>query len=138
MSSSGSSAPSITSVGTMRPSAPPLPDMRLEQFFLSTVRPYVWIDGVSPESYVTATHTPWEKVYQVQWRKLAYALFWEQLVSPIWQGVLWGLGGVLVVCARQALVYKQTARVPAPPKPKGVVPFLSQLLARVGLGGLAI
>ena len=37
---------------------PALPDMRLEQFFLSTIRQHVFIDGVSPESYVSATHTP--------------------------------------------------------------------------------
>ena len=117
---------------------PAIPDMRLEQFFLSTIRQHVFIDGVSPESYVSATHTPWEKVYAIQWRPMLWLLLWEQLISPLWQGVLWGLGGVFFVCMRQSFVYARSARVPPPPRPRGIVPFVSQMLARLGLGGLAI
>lgn len=132
-----SSSSSVTSVGP-RASPAILPDMRLEQFFLSTIRQHVLIDGVSPESYVDATHTPWDKVYQIEWHALFRSLFWEQLVSPLWQGVLWGIGGVALVCARQSFFYAQTAKIPPPPRPQGLVPFLTQFLARLGLGGLSI
>jgi len=132
-----SSSSSVTSVGP-RASPAILPDMRLEQFFLSTIRQHVLIDGVSPESYVNATHTPWDKVYHIEWRALLRLLWWEQLVSPLWQGVLWGMGGVALGCARQSLLYTQTAQVPPPPRPQGLIPFLTQILARLGLGGLAI
>lgn len=32
-----------------------------------------------------------------------YNVFMEQVFSPLWQGVLWGLGGVLFTSARQLM-----------------------------------
>lgn len=67
-----------------------------------------------------------------------YQLFWEQIVSPIWQGMLWGLGGVALYHARFVFAKVHAQRPPPVIPGRSAKPFLSQLLARLGLGGLAI
>lgn len=43
-----------------------------------------------------------------------YSLFMEQFVSPLWQGMLWGLGGVALAHARQAMAIARAHRMRSP------------------------
>lgn len=43
-----------------------------------------------------------------------YTLFMEQFVSPLWQGVLWGLGGVALAHCRQLYAIGRARRMRSP------------------------
>lgn len=45
---------------------------------------------------------------------LLYALLREQVLSPLWQGVLWGIGGVTLAYTRNALAIARAGRIRSP------------------------
>lgn len=130
---------------------PQLPDMRQEQFFLSMVRVFVEFDE-STENRPTSTHltrTSWDKVRYVAWcvilshftytrGPLFSSFIWEQMIVPIWQGILWGLGGVALVNARQLMAARRARR--AAYRASGTSPpsLFSVLLRGFGLGRLLV
>ncbi|WFC99656.1 hypothetical protein MYAM1_002401 [Malassezia yamatoensis] len=80
-----------------------LPDLRQEQFFLTTIRRHVEVHDTQDDALIleSESKTPWQGITNIAWLPLVYTLFMEQFISPIWQGMLWGLGGVTLTHFRQ-------------------------------------
>lgn len=134
------------------PALPALPDLRVEQLFLQTVKQHVTIEETEGQpSLLPTSYTNWHRVTNIRWYvqkltdrrgALLYQLFWEQVLSPIWQGMLWGLAGISFVQARQAFALARAARLQrsssAAAPARGRTPIIGPLLARIGLGRIAI
>lgn len=113
----------MSAVRSSRSAEPPvrvpratLPDLRQEQFFLTTIRKHVHVaepdgTGVVP---VEEPRTPWQDTTRVAWLPFLWTLFMEQFISPIWQGMLWGLGGVALTHARQVYAIAAARRMRSP------------------------
>lgn len=116
-----------------------LPDMRTEQMVMLSSQPFMDVDSSEFVPCPGLLCTPWHRTRSVQWyvadsRRFALVrhLLWEQVVMPMWQGVLWGLLGV-------SLGYiSRGARRAVPARPVRPRAGLGPLLARVGLGKLAV
>lgn len=126
---------------------PTLPDLRLEQFFLATIRYCVRIHGNDPEPAPVVepgkhivTHTDWASVTSINWcvsahrRAVISSLINEQLVSPFWQGVFWGIAGVAFAHARQSIELARAAHAAAKATALASLPqqsFIGRLLSRI-------
>lgn len=120
---------------------PALPDLRLEQFFLATVRYYCRVNGaempqaplVAPGQHVV-THTDWAAVTAVDWRAVVASLINEQLISPFWQGIFWGIAGAAFATARQSVELARAAHAAAAAArrlPRKEQSTLARLLSRI-------
>jgi len=80
--------------------APKVPDLRFEQSYLRGIRPYVEVQRVHPggdsrkdekgKAVAVREESPRE-VIQVQWGKVVWITTRDQVLSPMIQGLLWGV-----------------------------------------------
>ena len=87
---------------------PPVPDLRFEQSYLRSVRPYVHVELVRPnpeqtsrdekgkgisqtedQDSSTSTVTRKQENIQVQWANVLWVTTKDQILSPLIQGALW-------------------------------------------------
>ncbi|TXT13773.1 hypothetical protein VHUM_01140 [Vanrija humicola] len=85
----------------VRASLPPLPELRFEQAYLRSLLP-----ALSPESKGDATAS--QAIVRghgvdVQWGKVAWITVRDQVISPLLQGVFWGLFGIVGGAAQTSL-----------------------------------
>ncbi|KAJ3485745.1 hypothetical protein NLI96_g4747 [Meripilus lineatus] len=74
-----------------------LPDLRFEQSYLRSVRPYVNVERISVEELgrdekgkaVAVEDASPREVIQVQWNKVLWITTRDQVISPLLQGALW-------------------------------------------------
>ncbi|CAL1699296.1 unnamed protein product [Somion occarium] len=100
-----------------------VPDLRFEQSYLRSVRPYVRVEEIrteeifrdekgkavarddnfppeSPEGRVVVLH---EENIHIQWGPVLWATTRDQVISPLLQGALWGIAGYFLQPAFAAL-----------------------------------
>lgn len=79
------------------PRAQRLPDLRFEQSYLRSIRPYVHVERVEPRELgkdekgkgVSVEESSSTEVIQIQWGKVAWVTTRDQVISPLVQGALW-------------------------------------------------
>ncbi|CBQ67512.1 conserved hypothetical protein [Sporisorium reilianum SRZ2] len=108
-----SSSSSSTSDDGLASKLPTLPDLRFEQSYLATIRGFLHEDTPQHDadekhhrvdvthSAVRDEHELWLGNLRVEWFPILYVTLRDQLVSPLIQGAVWGLGGLLLAQVRQ-------------------------------------
>ncbi|KAJ4481334.1 hypothetical protein C8R41DRAFT_475778 [Lentinula lateritia] len=88
-----------------RPHLPPIPDLRFEPSYLRSIQPYIHLRTLKhkstkkeiPEAGVKQyDENKSEAVIEVEWRHVLWVTARDQILSPLFQGVLWALVGFYV------------------------------------------
>ncbi|KAK1924761.1 hypothetical protein DB88DRAFT_486686 [Papiliotrema laurentii] len=107
----------------VRQAVPPMPDLRFEQSYLLSIRPYLTPapsaskvnekgGNVDEEDQKTRSLVlsaeddavyKWGRDVQVNWSMVVYVTLRDQVLSPLIQGALWGWGTVLLASTSYAL-----------------------------------
>ncbi|SPO20679.1 uncharacterized protein UTRI_00155 [Ustilago trichophora] len=122
LSTSSRSSSTSSSDAGITGKLPTLPDLRFEQSYLATIRGFLHEDqptAAEDESSslnekqdhhhkVEITHSNAKDVHElwlgnlrVEWFPILYVTVRDQLLSPLVQGAVWGLGGLLFTQIRQ-------------------------------------
>ncbi|PWZ02916.1 hypothetical protein BCV70DRAFT_214414 [Testicularia cyperi] len=134
---------------------PTLPDLRFEQSYIATIRQHLHgqetkeaehLDHYEKLTHIVEVTQPrvdaelefWSGNLRIEWFPVLYITLRDQVLSPLIQGAVWGLGGILLSQVRQ--YFSATSRPPPTSKPsklKGVTAAETgrgSLLKALGLG----
>ncbi|KAH8929164.1 hypothetical protein BT69DRAFT_1276585 [Atractiella rhizophila] len=93
---------------------PPIPDLRFEQGYLKSLSPFISVkngkelskrnehlaDDTEQVALVSeGPYKAWleeEEELEIQWKSVLYITFRDQLLSPLLQGAVWGVGSLLL------------------------------------------
>ncbi|KAJ9477053.1 hypothetical protein PHBOTO_000721 [Pseudozyma hubeiensis] len=155
-SSRSASSSSSSSEDALTSKLPTLPDLRFEQSYLATIRNFLHEEQPSSSNHhdesekqpsthdsgedhhhkVELTHGKaggdhelWLGNLRVEWFPILYVTVRDQLLSPLVQGAVWGLGGLLLTQFRQYLSASKASR-----SAKGARGGTPSILRSLGLG----
>ncbi|KAI6040951.1 hypothetical protein EDC04DRAFT_2673577 [Pisolithus marmoratus] len=128
----------------------PIPDLRFEQVYLSRIRSCLHIEPQLPAptgedgQYAEVTHvapliTAPQQVTSIDWQDIAYITFRDQVVIPLFQGMLWGVIGTyyrpFISLAKDRLRGKSSP--PSPAEGDGVS-WLRKWVKKLGFSSVAV